>query len=97
MVNYNPILKAGEIAIAIIPNNSDGVQNAPAILAKAGDGKSSYNDLNFISGLAADVYEWAKKANKPDYSASEINGLGEFIGTEVDTITNTEIDSIFSK
>lgn len=100
---HNPILLKGEIAIAELPvsGNKDGVgvpnaagstpaiQNAPNILIKVGDGTNHYNDLKFVSALAADVYSWAKAATKPTYSASEITGLDEHISQTIQD-TNTQ-------
>ncbi len=71
----NPKLKAGEMALATIETNTTGVQSAPTVLIKVGDGTHNYNDLPFASGKAADVYAWAKAANKPSYQASDITGL----------------------
>ena len=75
----NPVLKAGEMAIATVANieaNKDtGFQNLPNVVLKVGDGTSHYNDLKFVSALAADVYEWAKAADKPTYGYTEITGL----------------------
>lgn len=88
----DPVLKAGEVAIATIPSNQDGVQNAPSILLKVGDGTSNYNTLKFASGLSADVYDWAKAESKPSYSASEISGLDDYIAGEIqDTDTQYRI------
>ena len=100
---HNPILLKGEIAIAELPvsENKPGVgepnaagstpaiQNAPNILIKVGDGTNHYNDLKFVSALAADVYSWAKAATKPTYSASEITGLGDYISNAIQD-TNTQ-------
>ena len=100
---HNPILLKGEIAIAELPvsENKSGVgepnaagstpaiQNAPNILIKVGDGTNHYNDLKFVSALAADVYSWAKAATKPTYSASEITGLKDYIGQQIQD-TNTQ-------
>lgn len=100
---HNPILLKGEIAIAELPVNAnkDGVgepnaagstpaiQNAPNILIKVGDGTNHYNDLKFVSALAADVYSWAKAATKPTYSAGEITGLKDYIGQQIQD-TNTQ-------
>lgn len=100
---HNPILLKGEIAIAELPvkANKDGVgvpnaegstpaiQNAPNILIKVGDGTNHYNDLKFVSALAADVYSWAKAATKPTYSAGEITGLKDYIGQQIQD-TNTQ-------
>lgn len=88
----NPVLKKGEVAIATIENNQDGVQNAPSILMKVGDGESNYNTLKFVSGLAADVHSWAKAATKPTYKADEIDGLADYIAGEIeDTDTQYQI------
>lgn len=100
---YNPILLKGEIAIAELPvsenkagvgePNAEGstpaIQNAPNILIKVGDGTNHYNDLKFVSALAADVYSWAKAATKPTYSAGEITGLGDYISGAIQD-TNTQ-------
>ena len=100
---HNPILLKGEIAIAELPvsGNKPGVgepnaagstpaiQNAPNILIKVGDGTNHYNDLKFVSALAADVYSWAKAATKPTYSASEITGLNNYISQTIQD-TNTQ-------
>ena len=75
----NPVLKAGEMAIATVANieanKATGFQNLPNVVLKVGDGTSHYNDLKFVSALAADVYEWAKAADKPTYGYTEITGL----------------------
>lgn len=75
----NPVLKAGEMAIATVANidanKTTGFQNLPNVVLKVGDGTSHYNDLKFVSALAADVYEWAKAASKPEYGYKEIVGL----------------------
>lgn len=59
----NPILKAGEVAIATIPTgDTNNVSTSlPAVLMKVGDGINNYNALPFLSAKAADVYAYAKK------------------------------------
>lgn len=88
----DPILKKGEMAIATIPENNttSKLQNLPNVVLKIGDGASKYSVLPFVSGLAADVYGWAKAADKPSYAASEITGLKEFVETNSDYDTNTQ-------
>ena len=86
----NPVLKKGEMAIATIATGDTQKVNSvtpPQVLIKVGDGTTNYNALPFASGLAADVYSWAKAASKPSYKASEITGLSDFIG---DTIQDTD-------
>lgn len=62
----------GEVCLIEVPNNVDPIHNAPSILFKVGDGTTAFGDLKYGSALAADVYSWAKAANKPSYSWSEI-------------------------
>ena len=97
----NPVLLAGEIAIATIPvaaegNNSasTGFTNLPNVVMKVGDGSSHYNDLKFVSALSADVYDWAKAAQKPSYDASEIANLQKFVEDHSDFDTNTEYNIV---
>ena len=88
----NPVLRAGELAIAEIPADTGTVPNEPAYLLKVGNGTAHFNDLDWISGKAADVYAWAKAATKPTYQASEITGLEDFIAGEIqDTNTKYQI------
>ena len=56
----NPILKAGEVAIATIPtgDNNNVSTSLPAVLMKVGDGTSNYNALPFLSAKAADVHAY---------------------------------------
>ena len=80
----NPILKKGEMAIATIEaGNTEKVNSVtpPQVLIKVGDGKTNYNALPFVSGLAADVYSWAKK-NDTEF----ISWLNTQIGNTYDTL-----------
>lgn len=87
----NPILKAGEMAIATVATGErKDMTNLPNIVLKVGDGTSHYNDLKFVSALAADVHEWAKANTKPVYDASEITGLKKFITDNSDFDTDTQ-------
>lgn len=75
----DPVLLAGEMAIATIASGNTQEVNsvkAPQVIIKIGDGVTSYNDLKFVSALAADVHEWAK-AEKLDFK--KIEGLTNFI------------------
>lgn len=89
-VANNPVLKAGEVAIATIPaaetNSYAPVvkDNLPNVVIKVGDGTSTYTQLKFVSGLAADVYAWAKADKKPEYAATEITGLEDYIDSVID-------------
>lgn len=89
----NPILKKGEIGIAEVPAGSGAAQNEPAVLIKVGNGESNWKDLKYITGLAGDVYAWAKAAQKPSYTAQEISGLETFISGQIqDTDTQYKIE-----
>lgn len=68
----NPVLKAGEIAIATIPTPVPADKQLPPVMFKVGtyDGvteatKKKFNDLDWASALAADVYNWAKASGLP--------------------------------
>ena len=94
----NPVLLAGEVAIATISTGDTQNVNSvtpPLVLIKVGDGNTAYNTLPFVSGLAADVHGWAKAADKPSYSASEITGLSDYISSHGDT--NTEYQVVAAK
>lgn len=86
----NPILKAGEMAIATVAAGEQSMTNLPNIVLKVGDGTSHYNDLKFVSALAADVHEWAKANTKPVYKAEEITGLADYIAERSDFDTDTQ-------
>lgn len=91
----NPVLLSGEVAIATVPSATGAVKQAPSVLMKVGDGTNKYNDLQFVSGLAANVSSWALAAAKPGYSAEEITGLQEFINNTInDTNTTYKIVKI---
>lgn len=88
----NPVLLKGEMAIVEVPASTGKVPNEPAYLLKVGDGDKNFDDLTWISGTAADVYAWAKAAQKPKYQASEIQGLDAYISGKVqDTNTKYQI------
>lgn len=88
----NPVLLAGELAICVVSAGNNQATNEPTILAKCGDGTKHFNELGWVSGLSADVYSWAKAATKPEYSASEITGLADYIGGQIkDTNTKYQI------
>lgn len=88
----NPVLYKGELAIVEIPDETGIFQTEPTYLLKVGDGINNFQSLNWISGTAADVYDWAKQASKPTYQASEIQGLEDFITGEIkDTNTKYQI------
>ena len=90
----NPVLLAGELAICVVPADSNQATNEPTVLMKCGDGTSTFNELGWISGLSADVYGWAKSENKPTYSANEITGLADYISGEIqDTNTVFKLES----
>ena len=67
------VLLKGEVAVCEIPVGGSVEQvTPPAILFKVGDGVKTFAELPWVSGLAADVYAWAKAATKPTYTAGEV-------------------------
>ena len=71
-VEKDPQLLVGEVAVVVVPAETGAVAKEPAVLFKVGDGAHKFSELQFTAGLAADVYDWAKAASKPTYSANEI-------------------------
>ena len=68
LTNQSVILLEGEIGLCFVPAITSGTTTtAPTVLFKVGDGKTTWAKLPWGSGLAADVYDWAKK-DKPDYA-----------------------------
>ena len=82
-VEKDPVLLAGELAVVVVPAATGAVAKEPTILFKTGDGSSKFNQLPFVAGLAADVYDWAKSESKPDYSVNEITGLSEYVTSAI--------------
>ena len=76
LTNWNAaefILKKGEVAICALANSETAEQSTPpAVLLKVGDGVHKFRELPWASGLAADVYGWAKAATKPSYTPGEV-------------------------
>ena len=91
----NPVLLAGEVAIVTVPADSGAVEQEPATLLKVGNGTSRFNALPWVSGLAANVFNWALQATKPTYQATEIQGLDDYISGKVED-TNTTYQIIAS-
>lgn len=77
----NPKLKKGEMVQVEVPAPKDAIVQAPSVLIKVGNGTHNFNDLAWTSGLAADIYDWAKAATKPSYSTSELTNDSGFISS----------------
>ena len=88
------VLYKGEVCICTVAKADNQAQNAPTVLFKVANANGQkFADLDWVSGLAADVYDWAKAATKPTYTANEITGLDEYIAGEIqDTNTDTQYD-----
>lgn len=70
--NSTLVLQAGEIACATIETAEPANKKLPPVMFKVGDGTKTFNQLDWASALAADVYGWAKAATKPSYLPSEV-------------------------
>ena len=77
----NPKLKKGEMVQVEVPAPKDAIIQAPSVLIKVGDGIHNFNDLAWTSGLAADIYDWAKAATKPSYNTSELTNDSGFVSS----------------
>lgn len=89
----NPTPLKGEICIVLVPAEAGAVQQEPATLIKVGDGTSDFKSLPWLSGKAADIYDWAKAAEKPSYEAKEITGISEYISEYVESEMGISIDT----
>ena len=100
------ILNKGEIAIAQIGEKDIAKKQLPPIMFKVGDGEHTFNELDWTSALAADVYDWAKAATpqaiidearkgliSADSVVKSLNGLkGELTVNGDDTYFSFEAD-----
>ncbi len=89
----NPVLLANEVAVVSIASSDSAVVGKPGVYFKVGDGTNKFNDLPFASGLAGDVYSWAKAEEKPQYSASEITGIDDYIAQYVNDQMGISVDT----
>lgn len=92
------ILKAGEVAVVAIPEDTTTTTDAngkvvtqitpPTVLFKIGDGEKTFKELPWLSGLAADVHSWAKK------SEAEFK---TFVQTECSLATTGQLDALTTR
>lgn len=97
-------LYKGEVCICTVAVADNQATTAPTVLFKVADANGKkFGDLNWVSGLAADVYAWAKKETPDwtDFPALPLEvvdeGAGKFVTdfTYVDnklTITRAAVD-----
>ena len=78
-LSANPVLLAGEVAVATIKTTeSNSGLTPPAIGIKVGDGTNTFSALNWIQAIAGDVPSWAKESNHATVSqliADAINDI----------------------
>lgn len=89
----NPTPLAGELCVVVVPAEAGAVVQEPALLLKVGDGTTAFNSLNFVGGIAADVYDWAKAEKKPTYEAKEITGIDTYISEYVNDQMGISVDT----
>lgn len=77
----------GEICIATVSTQEGGVQSPPQTLIKIGDGKTTFQNLKWLSATAADVKDSLKGSN-PTLPATSITGLNDYISGQIQD-TNT--------
>lgn len=87
-------LLPGEVAVCYIGANNEEIKNtAPTVLFKVGDGEHAFKDLQWASARAADVYDWAKAENRPEYSKADV-GLANV--RNVEQYSKNEVDDLIS-
>ena len=91
--NSTVVLQAGEAGICTIPASTGTGLNEPATLMKIGNGTTTWANLPWVSGLAANVIPSLTGSN-PTLPAESITGLEEFIQGEIqDTNTRYRLQS----
>ena len=91
--NSTVVLQAGEAGVCSVPADTGTGLNEPAILIKIGDGTTTWANLPWVSGLAANVIPSLTGSN-PTLPAESITGLEEFIQGEIqDTNTRYRLQS----
>ena len=89
----NPLLKSGEVAIAYLATAQTTAtpdNGTHPVMFKVGPG--NFNDLPWVSALAADVHGWAKKS-EADFK-TWVKGLIEV--SDIDAYSKAQIDKMFS-
>ena len=86
----NLVLKQGEMAVTAIASGKSDFTTPPTIMFKVGDGEHKFSELPWASGLAADVYPWAKSPTAPDTNqtvkvGTTTFGANDSIGFVADT------------
>lgn len=87
---------AGEICLAKIEVTDPANKLLQPVMAKVGDGTSTWDQLDWMSAKAADVYGWAKKAtlDAADLPAIPVEKLPvDAIDTDLDTRYSITLDS----
>ena len=85
--NKDFVLQAGEAGVCVVPAEAGTGLNEPAILMKIGDGTTTWENLSYVSALAANVASNLLGSN-PTLPATSITGLEDFIQGEISD-TNT--------
>ena len=90
--NSTVVLQAGEAGICNVPASSGTGLNEPATLMKIGNGTSTWADLPWISGLAADVIP-SLKGSSPTLPVESVTGLDDYLASHgaIDTDTQYQI------
>ena len=90
--NSTVVLQAGEAGICTIPADTGTGLNEPATLMKIGNGTSTWAELPWISGLAADVIP-SLKGSSPTLPVESVTGLDDYLASHgaIDTDTQYQI------
>ena len=107
----NLVLKQGEMAVTAIASGKSNFTTPPTIMFKVGDGEHKFSELPWASGLAADVYPWAKSPTAPiigdgkitikqgtvEKGSFTVNQSGDTIITlDADTDTDTQYQLVLN-
>lgn len=91
-LSFKPL--KGEVCIVKVPTGSSAEQTTPpAYLMRVGDGETYFENLPWVSALAADVHSWAKKS-EDEFAQLLKTGLGS---GAVKFVTKEEFDALVAR
>ena len=91
VANKSVVPQAGEACVCTVPQDTGTGMNEPAVLIKIGDGTTTWENLPWVSALAANVASNLLGSN-PTLPAESITGLSDYISGQIeDTDTQYQL------
>lgn len=90
------VLLNGEVALVSVPTGDTSVTNPPTVLAKVGNGTSTFEELKWLSGPASDVADFFKKDSNGAFwtEANFKNWVKDCVEvSDIDAYSKAQIDA----